>query len=318
MTPSRKELIERAEGLDQAGSHREALRIWENLASTRPSPFVLSRLASSAQDAGETGKARDALKALTSVDPRNEGAFLELGGMALDSCDYDEAEHYLRRALELNKSRAGFNLLGIALKKQGRTQEAEESYRQSIVIDPAFDEAYYNLGVLLESQPLKAEAMFHKVLELDPNYGAAHRELGWVYIGTGRFEESEAHLLRAIELRPDDGWAHIYLGNLLWRQNDEEGALTEFARAHNAWPDWAVPFWSQALLYETREDLSTAQDLYAEALRIDPDDPMANRGMGRVLTKSGQPERAAPYLRRALELEGADDATEKLLSASDD
>jgi len=44
----------------------------------------------------------------------------------------------------------GFNSLGIALARQGKADEAADSYRQAVKVKPAFPEAYNNLGILLQ------------------------------------------------------------------------------------------------------------------------------------------------------------------------
>jgi len=57
--------------------------------------------------------------------------------------------------------------------------EAEAAYRRAIRIDSKYEEAYYNLAVLVgKDRPSEAKALLRRAIELDPDYGAAHRELG--------------------------------------------------------------------------------------------------------------------------------------------
>src|ERR1700690_2070592 len=92
----------------------------------------------------------------------------------------------------------------IARRNLGKTLEAEEAYRRAIRLDADYEEAYYNLGVLLrEDRPSEAEALFRKALDLDPDYAVAHRELGWALNKRGTHDdETEGHLRKAIELDP--------------------------------------------------------------------------------------------------------------------
>ncbi len=73
-----------------------------------------------------------------------------------------------------------------------RTAEAEADYRAALVLDASLPEAYLNLALV----------------ELDD----------------GREGEAEAHLLRALELRPDYRKAHFHLARLYARRGDPRGA----------------------------------------------------------------------------------------------
>ena len=60
-------------------------------------------------------------------------------------------------------------MLGLVLHHLRRDREAQESYWRAIALDPQFDEAYYNFGVLLrETAPAEAETLFLKLLRSIP------------------------------------------------------------------------------------------------------------------------------------------------------
>jgi len=98
--------------------------------------------------------------------------------------------------------------------------------------DPSYEEAYYNPGVLLRLSDRSSEAQIHlrKALELDLVFAAARRELGFVLALMKR---------QAVELAPDDAWAHIYLGAYL-RGPDAEAAEAEFRIAEKLRPEWSA------------------------------------------------------------------------------
>jgi Flp pilus assembly protein TadD len=181
--------------------------------------------------------------------------------------DYQDAALIFEKANQIARTRTGYCMLGVSLSRLGRKDEAEASYREALSVDPQFDEAYYNLGVLLaDSNPTAAAELFCKALSLDPNYAQAHRELGWLLRNQDRDAESEAHVRRAIELQPDDPWAHIYLGNLLLSKGDVTQAEAEFRWAHESAPESAVPLWALAQRFENRKEWVQAKILYERAL----------------------------------------------------
>jgi tetratricopeptide (TPR) repeat protein len=311
---SAKELFIEAERLEDSGDEISALRVWRELSRDYPHPNSLCRLALLAGELGETDEAEGALRYAIKLDSSVIGAHLALGSFAVDRADYEEAEHLLRQSLRVEKTRAAYCLLGVSLSRLGRKEEAEASYRDALAVDPDFEEAYYNLGVLFrDSDPAEAEELFSKALALDPNYAEAHREFGWLLRKQRRIEESESHLRRAIQLQPDDAWAHIYLGNLLWRKGDEGQASTELEWARESAPGWAAPLWTLANLHEDRKEWAKAQDLYERALDLVPDDAVANMNFGRMLIKKGEPQNAVVFLRRALLLNPHDVEAKGLL-----
>jgi tetratricopeptide (TPR) repeat protein len=311
---SPEELFAEAVRLEEGGCEQEAFQRWKDLFDKYQDPHALFRFALLAKRLGEVDASKRALGLLVKLDPDFDAAYLTLASLAIRGQDYETAEHYLRKALRIEESRAGLTMLGVVLRNLGRDSEAQESYRRAIALDPQFDEAYYNLGVLLrDTAPAEAEALFARVLEIDPTCADAHRELGWVYRKLDRTAEAEFHVRRAIELQPDDAWGHIYLGNVLWRKGEALAAEAEFKWAHEAVPDWAVPLWALANLYEDQNDWPKAQNLYERALELEPDDVVANMNFGRTLIKMGQPQKAAVFLKRALLLNPGDVNARSLL-----
>jgi Flp pilus assembly protein TadD len=93
---------------------------------------------------------------------------------------------------------------GIVLVRLGRNSEAASEYREAIRIDPRMEDAYRNLGFL--------EWTEHRL--------------------DGAREELE----HAVELSPDDSFAHYYLGRVQLDAQLYEKAFLELKRSGVAWP----------------------------------------------------------------------------------
>ena len=65
--------------------------------------------------------------------------------------------------------------------KQKRLLEAEESFRQAIVLKTDYYQAHSNLGVTLQEleRVEQAEASFRKAIAIKPDYSEAHSNLGF-------------------------------------------------------------------------------------------------------------------------------------------
>jgi len=104
-------------------------------------------------------------------------AYIHLGHLCRERGDYDDAEKWYRKAVELDPDNAGRHIfLGMLLAKRGDFSGAETSHRNATrCSDGAVDEAYLNLGLVLRAQERYKEALacFEKALALTSDYQEA-------------------------------------------------------------------------------------------------------------------------------------------------
>ena len=96
------------------------------------------------------------------------------------------------------------NFRGIVLARLGRNADAVTEYREAIRIDPGMEDAYRNLGFL--------EWMQHHLTS------------------------ARDSLERAVEVAPEDSFAHYYLGRVLLDQQLYARAFQELDRSRGEWP----------------------------------------------------------------------------------
>ncbi len=109
------------------------------------------------------------------------------------------------------------NLLGAALKGQGRLQEALAQFDAAITNNPDYVDAHSNRGVTLQELGRLEEAVasFDKAIELKPDYAEANSNRGLVMQELGRLDEAIASHRRALAINLDYAAAHSNLGNAL-------------------------------------------------------------------------------------------------------
>src|SRR5262245_1278408 len=159
-------------------------------------------------------------------------------------------------------------LLGVARRKTGDAQGA---------------------GEVLESLTAK-----------QPNWAAAHYELGLTFGANGKGDAAVTALRRAVELKPDLGDAWRALGDHLSAIGDSEGADKAYAQH--------IRFSSQnprlleagAALCDNR--IAVAEALLREHLRQFPTDVAAIRMLAEVAARLGRMADSETLLRRCLEL----------------
>ena len=173
-----------------------------------------------------------------------------------------------------------------------------------------------------------SETLWRWAVEMDPACSLCHGNLGSAItsteLGLARLDEAEAHLRRAIELRPDNPIPHFNLGTLLsvrTRYGEAEAALRKYLELL---PDSPRGLGRLGLLYLLQGRLENAVPLLERARRLPPgpppnpggpaptplakaiglveDDPGALMLLGRSLVEQGKPGDAVLALERAAAL----------------
>lgn len=148
----------------------------------------------------------------------------------LDQGEYDRALQLLERAVRMApRLPQVHNALGIVHLHRESYEIAESALEQAIALDPAYAEAYYNLGTLysgMSKDPDRALQYYEKTLALDPAFAKAYFGSGWVYLNDKHDSRKALEMFRkAVELTPDHAEAQFGLGMTYAALGDRAAAL---------------------------------------------------------------------------------------------
>lgn len=178
-------------------------------------------------------------------------------------------------------SAAGYNNLGNAFSKEGKIEEAVDSYHQALRLEPGYGVAHYNLGNLLAQQ--------------------------------GNFKDAESHVAKAIEIDSLHAEAHNSLGNILARQGRLEGAVQQYRTALDLGFSKDAVYFNLAIALIKLGRLDKASEILKESLRVNPDFAPAYHTLGKILAAQGKLDEAIQHFRRAVSIQpGFADAHESL------
>jgi tetratricopeptide (TPR) repeat protein len=151
------------------------------------------------------------------VDPASYQAHTNFGLFELKQGRYDEAVDSFDEAIRLNpaSSNARFDR-GLALAKSGRTREAIASYEAGLRIDPMDATAHAHLGELLgiDGRLAEAEAEYRAALRLVP-HPDLFNSLGVLLAQQDRLTEAVAAFREALALDPHHADARANLDTAL-------------------------------------------------------------------------------------------------------
>lgn len=117
----------------------------------------------------------------------------------------DEASELYQQVLVLDpENKYAYYNLGLIEQTQGDTTAAVDYYDQAISVDPAFVPALFNLATIRseEGDDRAAKDLYQQVIAVNPEHAGAHLNLGFLLIDAGKREKGQAELELAVQLDP--------------------------------------------------------------------------------------------------------------------
>ena len=244
------------------------------------------------------------------MNPREAGAYFELGKSCRGQGRLPEAEAALKKALELDPENAWVRLeLGTLYLDQDKLLEAAAEFEKVIAMDRSNSGAHCQLGRISHRQGQwpKAEASLRKALELDPQNGGALMELGALYQEQGRFSEAAAEFGRAIAIDLDNGSAHGQLGRIYRRQGRSFEAEAALLKALKLDPQDCGTRMELGALYENQAKFLEAAAEFGRAIADTPHDVGAHLCLGHIHLCLGQWAEAKVEFQKATDLDSRND-----------
>lgn len=187
------------------------------------------------------------------VNERREIALYNLGLIAVDAGEYEEAVGFLKGALRIRRDASDtYYYLARAYKGLGETEAAYEQLETALAFDPNYAQAHFLMGELYmsEEDEINAAEHFRITLDIAPDAEPAIEALE-------AFGTPEERLQNATEALEDD---------------DIEAALHEVLVARALAPESAPAATLHGRILVERGNNPEALAVYREAAELDPDD----------------------------------------------
>ena len=198
------------------------------------------------------------------VNPRCAKCIYNIGNAYKERGEYDHAESYYRRVLELWPDHpSSHNNIGVIKESDGKLDDAEHHYRAALAISPHHPSSHFNLGNVLRAKgvydaakhhyeramqikpndpsfPIGLAELYYLVNQLDlcfalyektitafPHNVLLHANYGITLMKAGKRKQAEKHLRTALEPDPASDQAFDALVQLLQdtNRNDEAQKL---------------------------------------------------------------------------------------------
>jgi len=195
-------------------------------------------------------------------------------------------------------------ILGHALAKTHKGNEAIREIRESIKINPFFLQGYLVLGSMYSRarKPELAEKLYHEALVHNPRSEKIRKRLFRLYLHKKDYAGAQAELEQIVNIRPS-GRAYLELGKLERINGRPDLAIEMLKKSVEILPKAWQPHFYLAKMYEVAQDEKMARDEYEIAVKMNPRSYKPFNAFGRQYLRLEMMTEAEQLFTRAAELD---------------
>lgn len=242
---------------------------------------------------GKYDKSIQAYKRLYKLQPENHGLLLEMAKVRLwqgdkkhEKISYKQAAKLLETYLESNSSNLiALRQLGYAYLRCGRLSDAFRILSSALEKDPEDIESEYLLGQTLAHQGeyKEAEQDFKEILDKHPQANEVRLSYADLLSWMSLYQEAAKQYLLILDSDPYNLGALAGLGRLKSWEGDFSSAEAYYNSALSHYPSAEGPLLEIANLKMWQHKRNEAVDCYKKALRVNPNNRFAKRGLEKAL-----------------------------------
>lgn len=192
----------------------------------------------------------------------------------------DKAENLCRQAIEIKPDFAGaINTVGIIEFKRGRFEAAAENFKKTIEVSPNYQGIYFNYSnaLSLSGKPEEAEAQLQKAVistplnANPPIWIESLNNLAFGYSKKQKYENAAENFERVLQLAPDRADVRANLALMLLQLKKTDEAQKQIEEAIRLNPEQAENFNNYGLILLEKKETAKAVEQFEKALKIKPD-----------------------------------------------
>ena len=187
---------------------------------------------------GNLSKAEHLTKKLISNNPKVVFLYNLLGLILVEQKKTDQGMEWYERGIKIDPNFAmiynNIGLLFFERKTSDNIKKAENFYIKAISLDKKIPEPQNNLGNLYNYVDKVKEAIdcYRKAIDINSKFSYAHHNLGSAYVSVGKFNEAKKHFKQSTKLNPEDARSHRYLSRLTKYNSIEEEHFKELIKIY--------------------------------------------------------------------------------------
>jgi tetratricopeptide (TPR) repeat protein len=298
-------------------------------ATLAPSPASLAASGEKFLEAQRVDEAREAFQAALRLEPANFAALRGMGFIDFSNGRFAQARVWLERAVrarpgsfqarfmlgavlvELNDPSGAIDQLRAAhqldtahadvRKLLAAQYSATGQYKQAIallapVVDrPPYDEEAHLLLIGARQAAGDSEGVFALATRAERRFPRSPQVAAWLGFQlqfSGRYDEAEKQLRRAIDLDPTFGVAYQLLGDVFLKREEYGAAVEWFRKAVHIMPEDVETLMGLGRALAALDHTDAALEALRSAVRIAPDNAQAHLHLSRLYFRIGDEAKA--------------------------
>jgi tetratricopeptide (TPR) repeat protein len=249
---------------------------------------------------GAIAQYRDAVR----IAPEDPNVLVTLGAAFAAKDDWADAQTQFDRARHIKPADPNIYLrVGFAFSSRGKWDEALDAYRESVRLNPTNSFAHLQVGSTLDKKGDHAAALAEYQEATRVAGDDASLAPIWSALATeARWDDVIAVFREAVQLRPNSGYAHLDLGQALMNKSDVASATNEFREAVRLMPADAVAHSDLSWALGWKGDFDEAVSEANEAVKLAPNLAVAHANLSFAFNSKGDFEAGAKEAREAIRL----------------
>jgi tetratricopeptide (TPR) repeat protein len=241
------------------------------------------------------------LREVLRLEPDNAEAAYRLVWLLLSQGRIDECISFIEKLKGSQQPSAPlFGVLGDAYLRKGNKVEALSAIKKAIELRPNDAAYHFALGSAWLKYPpdlQEAEQSFRQFLKLQPDDARGQLLLGYVLLKGKQYAEARELLENSIQKGAGTPEAFYYLGLIAQGQNEDERAIEFFQKSIQLAPSFAHVHIALGATYMKLKDYTRAQQALETGVKLSPDDSKAHYNLAVLYARMKNPVRAQEEMR---------------------
>jgi tetratricopeptide (TPR) repeat protein len=254
------------------------------------------------------------------IAPQRSDLRAALGESYFISGKTDKAIEEFHRLIEIEPSARTYAFLGLSYTHLGRFDEAKKNFQNGLKLDPHNSFCLFHLGYIAERQgdSAGAEAIFHQVLRLNPDFPEALLELANLRIEAKNLPEAAELLRKYVRVSRSPATGYYKLAMVERSLHETAAAERDLAQFQNLSQDVSTSSYPYEHLFDYLDSRSkldprarNQQDLaeLVEQSRKTPDQPEVLYLLAEAYLKSGKVDEAGNTIAQLDKVSSGDSRT---------
>jgi protein O-GlcNAc transferase len=250
------------------------------------------------------GLAQDASSALKQADDAYRA-----GSAAFSKNDYETARVDFEKVIHLVPAgEQGYRALGLTLLRMGNAEESVRNLEKALSLKAGDSDAQLGLAIAYDRlhEPAKEAILLGKLeaaarAQKHPLPAGIEAMYARALAATHQPAAAIIHMKQAVAADPKNAGALDDLGSLYAMQKDWRNAEESFRAALAVNPSLASAHLHLGLALQAQQRPGVAEE-FSRADQLDPDNPMINLELGRLMAANGDDQQAIQFLQHAYAL----------------